>query len=91
MRGRRPTRPPATIADVADHVDHVRDVAGIDHVGIGGDFDGAPHARGAVGRVGYPALFEELRRAATRDEDLAKIAGRNVLRVMRENERVAAG
>ncbi|MFB3739916.1 MAG: dipeptidase [Candidatus Velamenicoccus archaeovorus] len=86
------TQPPpaATVGDVADHVDHVRSVAGIDHVGIGGDFDGTravPDGLEDVSR--YPSLFAELADRGYTDEDLAKIAGRNVLRVMREAERVA--
>jgi membrane dipeptidase len=83
--------PPATVSDVADHVDHVRDVAGIDHVGIGGDFDGSetmPEGLEDVSR--YPALFAELAARGYDDEDLAKVAGRNALRVMREAERTAA-
>jgi membrane dipeptidase len=84
--------PPATIGDVADHVDHLREIAGIDHIGIGSDFDGAgtmPVGLEDVSR--YPALFEELAGRGYSDEDLARIAGRNVLRVMREAERVAEG
>jgi membrane dipeptidase len=80
--------PPATVSDVADHVDHVREVAGMDHVGIGSDFDGAqtmPEGLEDVSR--YPALFEDLASRGYGDEDLLKIAGRNVLRVMREVER----
>jgi len=83
--------PPATTSDVADHIDHVHDVAGIDHIGIGSDFDGAstmPEGLEDVSR--YPALFEELASRGFRVEDLMKIAGRNVLRVMREAERTAA-
>jgi membrane dipeptidase len=83
--------PPATLANVADHIDHIRDVAGIDHVGIGSDFDGVdkmPEGLEDVSR--YPALFAELAHRGYSDDDLRKIAGRNVLRVMREAERVAA-
>ncbi|HEX9124287.1 MAG TPA: dipeptidase [Actinomycetota bacterium] len=83
--------PSATVSDVADHVDHVRAVAGIDHVGIGSDFDGSrgmPDGLEDVSR--YPALFAELAGRGYVEEDLAKIAGRNVLRVMRDAERVAA-
>jgi membrane dipeptidase len=83
--------PPATVTDVADHIDHIRQVAGIDHIGIGSDFDGAPTMPEGLEDVSrYPALFEEL---ASRDygrEDLMKIAGRNLLRVMREVERTGA-
>jgi membrane dipeptidase len=83
--------PPATLGDVADHVDHVRDVAGIDHIGVGSDFDGAEWMPEGLSDVScYPALFAELARRGYQDEDLMKIAGRNVLRVMREAERVAA-
>jgi membrane dipeptidase len=82
--------PHATVGDVADHVDHVRKVAGIDHVGVGGDIDGTPHMPEGLADVsGYPALFAELSARGYTDEDLAKIAGRNVLRLMRENERTA--
>ncbi|HEX6330419.1 MAG TPA: dipeptidase [Actinomycetota bacterium] len=83
--------PPATVGDVADHVDHVRDVAGIDHVGVGGDFDGSVWMPEGLDDVSaYPALFAELSSRGYADEDLAKVAGRNVLRVMREAERTAA-
>jgi membrane dipeptidase len=83
--------PPADVADVADHVDHVRGLAGIEHVGVGGDLDGTPDmAEGLSDVSGYPALFSELAARGYTDEELAGIAGRNVLRVMRENERTAA-
>ncbi|MEP6476043.1 MAG: dipeptidase [Actinomycetota bacterium] len=82
----------ATIGDVADHVDHVRAVAGIDAVGIGSDFDGAGRMPLGLEDVScYPALFAELAARSYTDEELQKVAGRNVLRVMREAERVAAG
>jgi membrane dipeptidase len=82
--------PAATVGDVADHVDHVREVAGIDHVGVGGDIDGTPHMPEGLSDVsGYPALFAELSARGYSDEDLRWIAGRNVLRLMRENERTA--
>jgi membrane dipeptidase len=83
--------PPATVSDVADHIDHVREVAGIDHIGIGSDFDGAPTMPEGLGDVSrYPALFEELASRGYRNEDLKKIAGRNVLRVMRDAELTVA-
>jgi membrane dipeptidase len=83
--------PPATVSDVADHIDHVREVAGIDHVGIGSDFDGAPTMPERLDDVSrYPVLFEELADRGYRDDDLLKIAGRNLLRVMREVERTGA-
>ncbi len=83
--------PAATIAQVADHVDHVRDVAGIAHVGIGGDFDGVDVLpEGLEDVAAYPRLFAELRSRGYSDEDLRAVAGRNVLRVMREAEHVGS-
>ncbi len=80
----------ATLADVADHIEHIRDVAGIDHVGIGSDFDGIPtYVVGLEDVSKFPALFEELARRGWSDEDLGKLAGENLLRVMREAEAVA--
>jgi membrane dipeptidase len=82
--------PSATVSDVADHIDHIRGVAGIDHIGIGSDFDGAPTMPEGLQDVSrYPTLFEELAGRGYADEDLMKIAGRNVLRIMREAERTA--
>lgn len=83
--------PRATIAQVADHVDHVVKVAGIDHVGIGGDFDGmASTVQGMDDVSGYPALFAELARRGYAKADLEKIASRNMLRVLRAAEAYAA-
>lgn len=83
--------PEATIADMADHIDHIRDIAGIDHIGIGGDYDGMPTGPLGMEDVsGYPALFVELARRGYSQADLEKIAMRNVLRVMRAAEAVAA-
>jgi membrane dipeptidase len=77
--------PDCSVSDVADHVDHVRNVAGIDHVGIGGDFDGSPWMPEGLEDVSrYPALFAELAERGYPDEELSEIAGGNVLRVMRE-------
>jgi membrane dipeptidase len=91
-RGTRPKFPRATLSDVADHVDHIRKVAGIDHIGIGSDFDGfsslPPEGLEDVSK--YPALLAELLRRGYRRNDIKKIAGQNVLRVMRQAERVAA-
>lgn len=82
--------PRATIAQVADHVEHVRRVAGVDHVGIGGDFDGTTDLPAGLDDVSkYPALFTELARRGWAEDDLAKLAGGNVLRVLGEAERVA--
>jgi membrane dipeptidase len=82
--------PRATLADVADHIEHIRDVAGIDHVGIGGDFDGITQVvQGLEDTSTYPALFEELSRRGWSEADLRKLAGENILRVMREAEAAA--
>ena len=80
----------ATLADVADHIDHVRTVAGIEHVGIGGDFDGISTVPTGLEDVStYPALFEELARRGYDREELRRIAGLNLLRAMREMEAVS--
>jgi membrane dipeptidase len=76
--------PPATIAQVADHIDHIREVAGVDHVGIGGDFDGTPVTPVGLHDVSrYPALFAELQRRRWSESDLAALAGANTLRALR--------
>ena len=83
--------PRATIADVVAHIERVRDVAGIDHVGIGGDFDGIDETPVGLEDVStYPALFAALIRRGWSDADLKKLAGQNVIRVLRQAERVAA-
>ncbi len=83
--------PPATLAQVADHIDHIRQVAGIDYIGIGGDYDGISTVPVGLEDVStYPMLTAELIRRGYSDEDVLKILGRNVLRVMREAEAVAA-
>jgi membrane dipeptidase len=83
-------KPVVTLAMVADHIEHIRKVAGIDCVGIGSDFDGIPDTpRGLEGVDKYPALFAELARRGWSDEDLGKLAGGNLLRVLRETEAVA--
>ena len=82
----------ATIAQVADHIEHVRDVAGVDHVGIGGDYWGMRDGPLGLEDVsGYPRLFAELIQRGWSDADLRKLAGENMLRVMREVEFVARG
>ncbi|HEV2082102.1 MAG TPA: dipeptidase [Brevundimonas sp.] len=82
--------PRADISDVADHIDHVRRVAGVDHVGLGGDFDGVSALPEGLGGVEtYPALIAELYRRGWTDADVRKLLGENVLRVMREVEAVA--
>jgi membrane dipeptidase len=81
---------PATVEQVADHIDHVRDVAGVEHIGIGGDYDGVEVLPTGMSDVStYPLLFAELRRRGYSDDDLRAIAGRNVLRAMRDAEDVA--
>lgn len=75
----------------ADHIDHVRKFAGIDHIGIGGDYDGMPSGPvGAEDVAGYPALFTELARRGYTQAELEKIASRNILRAMRGAEAAAA-
>ncbi len=84
--------PQPPLADAADHVDHVARVAGIDHVGIGGDFDGSRiWPIGLEDVSGYPNLFAELMSRGWTDADLAKLAGGNILRAMRAAEAVATG
>jgi membrane dipeptidase len=86
------TAPRATLSQVADHIDHIRKVAGIDHVGIGGDFDGISSVVQGLEDVSkYPDLTAELLRRGYRDDDIRKLLGLNVLRVMRQAEKVAAG
>lgn len=85
-------RPKATVAQLADHVDHIRKVAGIDHIGIGSDFDGIAEGPAGLEHVGLiPSLFAELLRRGYSEADLAKIAQGNILRVMTRAETVAAG
>jgi membrane dipeptidase len=82
--------PAATLAQVADHVEHVRRIAGIDHVGIGGDFDGTNQLPVGLRDVScYPALFAELRRRGWSEADCGKLASGNILRVMRQAEAAA--
>ena len=82
--------PRATIADAADHVDHIRKLAGIDHIGLGGDFDGITSVVEGLEDVSkYPALTAELLRRGYKDDDIKKILGLNVLRVFHEAEKVA--
>jgi len=82
-------QPTATVAQLADHIEHVRDVAGIDHVGLGGDYDGTSELPAGMDDVsGYPVIFAELIRRGWSDADLLKLAGGNILRVLREVEQV---
>jgi membrane dipeptidase len=83
-------RPVVTLAQVADHIDHIKQVAGVDHVGLGSDFDGIEDAPvGLDGVDKYPALLEELMRRGWTDADIAKLAGENVLRVWAAAEKVS--
>jgi len=87
---RRNPAPRATLAQVADHIEHVREVAGVDHVGIGGDFDGTEDLPDGLADVScYPALIAELLERGWSEQDCARLAGGNVLRVMREAESAA--
>lgn len=84
-------RPVATAATVADHLDHMREVAGIDHIGIGGDFDGTAFTPAGLDDVaGYPNLIAELLRRGWSDTDLAKLTWQNAVRALRAAEDVAA-
>lgn len=84
-------KPVATLKDVADHIDHVRKMAGVNHVGIGSDFWGDPDMpTGLEDASRFPYLFAELIRRGWSDADLAKLAGGNMLRVMRGAEVSAA-
>jgi membrane dipeptidase len=82
--------PRATLSQVADHIDHVRKVAGIDHIGLGGDFDGITTVIEGLEDVSkYPDLTAELIRRGYADQDVKKILGLNILRVMRAAEQVS--
>ncbi|KPP82423.1 membrane dipeptidase [Erythrobacter sp. HL-111] len=83
--------PATTISHMADHIDHIREVAGIESIGIGGDFDGMPTGpEGFEDVSGYPALFAELARRGYSQAELEMIASRNAVRVLREAQRYAA-
>jgi membrane dipeptidase len=83
--------PRVTLGEVADHIEHIAKVAGVDHVGIGSDFDGVGNQlpEGLADVASYPALLAEMLRRGWSDADVAKLAGGNVLRVMEQAERVA--
>jgi membrane dipeptidase len=83
--------PKATIGDVADHVEHARRLAGVDHIGLGGDYDGNEEWPVGMEDVStYPVLFAELIRRGWSDRDLVKLSRGNIIRVLREAEAVAA-
>ena len=83
--------PRGGISDVADHLDHIRKLAGVDHVGLGGDFDGIDVAVTGLDDVStYPALFTELARRGWTQADLEKLASRNIMRVLKAAEAYSA-
>jgi len=83
-------RPAATIAQVADHVEHARATAGVDHIGLGGDYDGTDILPAGLEDVsGYPRLLAELAERGWSEPELEKLTGRNVLRVLSETEKLA--
>ncbi|MCH8616474.1 dipeptidase [Sphingomonas sp. SM33] len=85
--------PTADVGLIADHIEHIVKVAGHDHVGLGGDLDGIPYDQSPAGMnsvSGYPLIFAELIRRGWNDKDLAKLAGGNILRVLRQAEAVSA-
>jgi len=85
-------RPLATAATVADHLDHMREVAGVDHIGIGGDFDGTPFTPSGLDDVaGYPNLIAELLDRRWSEAELAKLTWQNAVRVLRDAEEAARG
>lgn len=89
-QGPRESAPRATLGDVADHIEHIRDVAGVDHVGIGSDFDGITSTPIGLEDVStYPALLAELSLRGWSEEELRKLAGENLLRSWREAEAAA--
>jgi membrane dipeptidase len=84
-------QPKVMLSEVADHIDHIRKVAGVDHVGIGSDFDGIPDVIVGLEDVSsFPALFAELSRRGWSEADLRKLAGENVLRALKQTETVSA-
>ena len=90
-RRKHPSLHESSLTDVADHINHVRKVAGIDHVGIGSDFDGFDGAPDGLEDVScYPALLAELMRRGYTSEDIKQVVGLNLLRVFREVEKVSA-
>jgi membrane dipeptidase len=83
-------KPETTLEDVIKHVEHVREVAGVDHIGLGGDYDGCPEFPVELPDVAsYPVLFAALADRGWSDDDLGKLAGGNILRVLRAADDVA--
>lgn len=86
---RRHPRPQATVAELADHVDYIRKVAGVDHIGLGGDYDGTNDLPAGMEDVsGYPLLIAELIRRGWSEADLIKLVNGNIIRALREAEQV---
>ncbi|MCK4577524.1 MAG: dipeptidase [Candidatus Marinimicrobia bacterium] len=84
-------QPATSVSDVADHIDHIRDLIGVDHIGIGSDFDGiSAGPTGLEDVAGYPNLLVELFRRGYSDGEVKKIVGLNVIRVMRKVEGISA-
>jgi membrane dipeptidase len=82
--------PPTSIGKVADHIEHIRDVAGVEHIGLGGDFDGNTEWPQGLSDVSmYPNLFAELIRRGWSDQDLKLLAGENLLRAFAQAEAVS--
>jgi membrane dipeptidase len=93
MSAWRGAHPPlrASISDVADHIEHIRDIAGVDHVGIGSDFDGIDDVIPGLENVSkFPYVLAELARRGWSDADLRKVAGENFIRVFTQAEVVSA-
>lgn len=85
--GKVGAEPVVGVTDVADHVEHAREVAGIEHIGLGGDYDGSDYMpQGMADVSGYPALFDELRRRGWSEDDLDRLGHGNVLRVLEAND-----
>jgi membrane dipeptidase len=83
--------PIVTVSQVIDHIEHMRQIVGVDHIGIGGDFDGITDTVQGLDDVSkYPELFAELAHRGWSDDDMRKLAGQNVLRVFEQVEQVAA-
>merc|ERR1719427_2634212 len=81
----------ATTSDVADHFDYVKGLIGVDYIGIGGDYDGVPNTPTGLEDVSkYPNLIAELLKRGWSGDEIKKISGENIKRVLKENERIAA-
>jgi membrane dipeptidase len=88
----RHPRPHASLVQVADHIDHVRQVAGIEHVGIGADYDGTDQQPDGLGDVScYPALIAELLSRRWSEDECARLSGRNILRALHDAEITSRG